>query len=103
MPPLGSQNKAFNEEEPSLDVVPHIDSRLISWCCIENGLFLAVPIHFKFSYGEATGRVDWVHAELGFANKCAALIRANVLGTVFMTKKQVVHLEPELLHHVAER
>ncbi|KAB2597348.1 UBX domain-containing protein 4 [Pyrus ussuriensis x Pyrus communis] len=51
--PLGSQNKAFKEKEPSLDSVPSMDPRRISWCCSENGLFLALPIHFEFSYGVA--------------------------------------------------
>lgn len=41
--------------------------------------------------------------ELGMANQCATLARAKVLDTVFMTKKQVVRLEPELLRHVVKR
>ncbi|KAB2597205.1 hypothetical protein D8674_000125 [Pyrus ussuriensis x Pyrus communis] len=83
-------NKAFKKEDPSLDLVPHIDPRHISWCCIESGLFPAMPIHFEFSC-----------SKLGFANQCTTLTRANVLDVVFMTKKHVVHLKLEILHHVA--
>lgn len=101
-PPLGSQSKAFKEEGPSLYSVPPIDPRYISRCCIENRLFPAVLIHFKFLCGEATSWVDWVDTELSFVNQCATLIKAKVLDAVFMNKKQVVHLEPEFLHHVVK-
>lgn len=53
-----------------------------------------MPIHFEFFYSGATGWADWVDTELGFVNQCEILTSAKVLDIVFMTKKQVVHLEP---------
>jgi len=102
-PPLGSQNKTFKEEVPSLDLVPPIDPRRISWCYIKSGLFPTMLIYFEFSYGEATGWADWVDTELSFVNQCTTLIRVKVLDVVFMTKKQVVRLEPKFLFHVVKR
>ncbi|KAB2603099.1 zinc finger MYM-type protein 1-like [Pyrus ussuriensis x Pyrus communis] len=54
-PPLGSQSKAFKEEESSLDSVLPIDPKRISRCCIKSGLFPTMSIHLELSYGEATG------------------------------------------------
>ncbi|TQE13969.1 hypothetical protein C1H46_000391 [Malus baccata] len=95
--------RLFNEEEPSLDLVHPIDPKRISRCCINSGLFPAMLIHFEFSYGTGIGWADLVDTEPSFVNQRASLTRAKVLDAIFMTKKQIVCLEPKFHHHVVKR
>ncbi|TQE10865.1 hypothetical protein C1H46_003565 [Malus baccata] len=64
-PSLDPQNKAFKEDEPFLESAPLVNPRCISRCCIENGLFTVVPIHFEFLCGEATDWAECVDAKNG--------------------------------------
>ncbi|KAB2608741.1 receptor-like protein kinase [Pyrus ussuriensis x Pyrus communis] len=51
----------------------------------------------------STGWVNRVNAKLGFTNQCTILKRAKVQDAMFLTKRQVVHVESDFLWHVVTR
>ncbi|KAL6284597.1 hypothetical protein ACE6H2_015526 [Prunus campanulata] len=75
-------------DEPLPEIVPVIDTASISRCCIEKGLFPAVPL---------------VDRELLDPSTCDILRRAQVLDAIFLSKLWDIHIEAKMLRHVVRR
>ncbi|CAL8994911.1 unnamed protein product [Prunus brigantina] len=90
-------------DEPSPETAPVVDPASISRCCIEKGLFLAVPLFFQYPCGISKGWSEWVDRELRDPSTCNILRRAQVLDAIFLSKLWDVHIEAKMLRHVVRR
>ncbi|CAL2230904.1 unnamed protein product [Prunus armeniaca] len=91
-------------DEPSPETTPVIDQNAsISRCCIEKGLFLAVPLFFQYPYSISKGWSEWVDRELRDPSICNILRRAQVLNAIFLSKLWDIHIEAKMLRHVVRR
>ncbi|PQP95311.1 uncharacterized protein Pyn_07877 [Prunus yedoensis var. nudiflora] len=78
-PPPSSKNLCEGpliDEEPAAEATPIIDPTSISRCCIEGGLFPAVPVFFQYPCGITGGWLEWVEHELGDPIKRETLRKA---------------------------
>ncbi|CAL8992531.1 unnamed protein product, partial [Prunus brigantina] len=90
-------------DEPSSETAPVVDPVSISRCCIEKGLFPAVPLFFQYPCGISKGWSEWVDRELRDPSTCAILRRAQVLDAIFLSKLWDIHIEAKMLRHVVRR
>ncbi|PQP93506.1 uncharacterized protein Pyn_29656 [Prunus yedoensis var. nudiflora] len=104
-PPLlkGVGEDAVIDGELAPDVVPVIDPASISRCCIERGLFPAVPLFFQYPCGTSKGWSEWVGRELRDPSTRDILSRAGVLDAVFLSRAWDIHVEAKMLRHVVRR
>ncbi|CAL9013011.1 unnamed protein product [Prunus brigantina] len=91
------------DEESVLETTPVIDPASISRCCIERGLFPAVPLFFQYPCGTSKGWSEWVDHELKDLSTCDVLSRAGVLDAIFISKACNIHIEAKMLRHVVRR
>lgn len=89
--------------EPAPETIPTIDPTTVSRCCIEKGLFPAVPLFFQYPCGITKGWSEWVESELANPVSLDILRRTEVLDAIFLSRKYEIHLEVELLRHVVRR
>ncbi|PQQ03683.1 uncharacterized protein Pyn_40619 [Prunus yedoensis var. nudiflora] len=92
-PPLlkGVGEDAVIDGELAPDVVPVIDPASISRCCIERGLFPAVPLFFQYPCGTSKGWSEWVDREL------------RDPSTRDVLSPWDIHVEAKMLRHVVRR
>ncbi|KAL6279072.1 hypothetical protein ACE6H2_015953 [Prunus campanulata] len=105
-PPPSSKNLCEGpliDEEPAAEAAPIIDPTSISRCCIEGGLFPAVPIFFQYPCGITGGWSEWVEHELEDPIHRDTLRKAAVLDAIFVSKRCEIYLEVQLLRHVIRR
>ncbi|CAL2230903.1 unnamed protein product [Prunus armeniaca] len=89
--------------EPSPKTTSVIDPASISRCCIQNGLFPAVPLFFKYPCSISKGWSEWVDRELRDPSTCNILRRAQVHDAIFLSKLWDIHIEAKMLRHVIRR
>ncbi|CAL8993072.1 unnamed protein product, partial [Prunus brigantina] len=101
-PPLlkGVDEDIIIDGESALETTPVIDPASISRCCIERGLFPAVPLFFQYPCGTSKGWSEWVDRELKDPSTCDVLSRAGVLDAIFTSKACDIHIEAKMLRHV---
>ncbi|CAL2229200.1 unnamed protein product [Prunus armeniaca] len=63
-------------DEPSPETAPVINPASISRCCIEKGLFPAIPLFFQYPCSISKGWSEWVDRELRDPSTCNILRRA---------------------------
>ncbi|CAL8168373.1 unnamed protein product [Prunus armeniaca] len=104
-PPLlkGADEDIIIDEEPAPKTTPVVDPASISRCCIERGLFSAIPLFFQYPYGTSKGWSEWVDRELRNPSTCDILSRAGVLDAIFISKTCDIHIEAKMLQHVVRR
>ncbi|KAI5324075.1 hypothetical protein L3X38_033148 [Prunus dulcis] len=104
-PPLlrGADEDIIIDREPAPEETPVIDPASISRCCIEKGLFPAVPLFFQYPCGTSKGWSEWVDHELKNPSTCDILNRAGVLDAIFISKACDIHIEAKMLLHVVRR
>ncbi|XP_021826614.1 uncharacterized protein LOC110767396 isoform X2 [Prunus avium] len=105
-PPPSSKNLCEGpliDEEPAAEAAPIIDPTSISRCCIEGGLFPAVPVFFQYPCGITGGWSEWVEHELEDPINRDTLRKAAVLDAIFVSERCEIHLEVQLLRHVIRR
>ncbi|CAL8992922.1 unnamed protein product, partial [Prunus brigantina] len=90
-------------DEPSSETAPVVDPVSISRCCIEKGLFPAVPLFFQYPCSISKGWSEWVDRELRDPSTCNILRRAQVLDAIFLSKLWDIHIEAKMLRHVVWR
>ncbi|PQM33573.1 uncharacterized protein Pyn_21502 [Prunus yedoensis var. nudiflora] len=90
-------------DEPSPETTPVIDPASISRCCIEKGLFPAVPLFFQYPCNISKSWSEWVDHELLDLATCNILGRAQVLDAIFLSKLWDIHIEAKMLRHVVRR
>ncbi|CAL2256593.1 unnamed protein product [Prunus armeniaca] len=90
-------------DEPSPETTPVIEPGSISRCCIEKGLFPAVPLFFQYPCSISKGWSKWVDRERRDPSTCNILRRAQVLDAIFLSKLWDIHIEAKMLRHVARR
>ncbi|CAL9025804.1 unnamed protein product [Prunus brigantina] len=96
------ENPVVGDEPPS-ETAPVVEPVSISRCCIEKGLFPAVPLFFQYPCGISKGWSEWVDRELRNPSTCAILRRAQVLDAIFLSKLWDIHIEAKMLRHVVRR
>ncbi|CAL9020850.1 unnamed protein product [Prunus brigantina] len=74
------------DDEPPLETTPVIELASISRCCIEKGLFSAVPLFFQYPCSISKGWSEWVDRELLDPSTCNILRRPQVLDAIFLSK-----------------
>ncbi|CAL9000940.1 unnamed protein product, partial [Prunus brigantina] len=82
---------------------PVVDPASILRCCIERGLFPAVPLFFQYPCGTSKGWSEWVDRELRDSSTGDILSRAGVLDGIFISKACDIHIEVKMLRHVVRR
>ncbi|CAL9029942.1 unnamed protein product [Prunus brigantina] len=104
-PPLlkSTDEDIIIDGEPVPETAPVIDPASISRCCIERGLFPAVPLFFQYPCGTSKGWSEWVDRELRDPSTCDILSRAGVLDAIFISKSCDIHIEAKMLRHVVRR
>ncbi|CAL2265915.1 unnamed protein product [Prunus armeniaca] len=90
-------------DEPSPETAPVIEPASISRCCIEKGLFPAVPLFFQYPCSISKGWSEWVNHELRDPATCNLLRRAQVLDVIFLSKLWDVHIKAKMLRHMVRR
>ncbi|CAL8175521.1 unnamed protein product [Prunus armeniaca] len=90
-------------DEPSPETAPVINPASISRCCIEKGIFPAVPLFFQYPCSISKGWSEWVDRELRDPSTCNILRRAQVLDAIFLSKLWDIHIEAKMLRHVVRR
>ncbi|CAL2246603.1 unnamed protein product [Prunus armeniaca] len=101
-PPCTSED-IFIDREPMPETTPVVDPASISRCCIERGLFLAVPLFFQYPCGTSKGWLEWVDHELQDPSACDILNQAGVLDAIFISKACEIHIKPKILQHVVSQ
>ncbi|CAL2277779.1 unnamed protein product [Prunus armeniaca] len=98
-PPLlkGADEDTIIDEEPAPEATPVIDPASISRCCIERGLFPAVPLFFQYPCSTSKGWSEWVDDELKNPSTRDILSRAGVLEAIFVSKACDIHIEVKTL------
>ncbi|CAL9005497.1 unnamed protein product, partial [Prunus brigantina] len=104
-PPLlkGADEDIIIDEEPPPEAIPVIDPASISRCCIEKGLFPAVPLFFQYPCSTSKGWSEWVDHELKNPSTRDILSRAGVLEAIFASKACDIHIEAKTLRHLVRR
>ncbi|CAL9006442.1 unnamed protein product [Prunus brigantina] len=104
-PPLlkGADEDIIIDEEPAPEAIPVIDPASISRCCIERGLFPAVPLFFQYPCSTSKGWSEWVDRELKNPSTRDILSRAGVLEAIFASKACDIHIEAMTLRHLVRR
>ncbi|CAL9011853.1 unnamed protein product [Prunus brigantina] len=104
-PPLlkSADEDIIIDGEPAPETALVIDPASISRCCIERGLFPAVPLFFQYPCGTSKGWSEWVDRELRDPSTCDILSRARVLDAIFISKACEIHIEAKMLRHVVRR
>ncbi|KAI5342822.1 hypothetical protein L3X38_010698 [Prunus dulcis] len=104
-PPLlkGADEDIIIDGELAPEATPVIDPASISRCCIEKGLFPAVPLFFQYPCSISKGWSEWVDQELRNPSTCDILRRAGVLDAIFISKACDIHIEAKMLRHVVRR
>ncbi|CAL9008802.1 unnamed protein product [Prunus brigantina] len=104
-PPLlkGANEDIIIDEEPAPEAIPVIDPASISRCCIERGLFPAVPLFFQYPCSTSKGWSEWVDRELKNPSTRDILSRAGVLEAIFASKACDIHIEAMTLRHLVRR
>ncbi|CAL8168094.1 unnamed protein product [Prunus armeniaca] len=104
-PPLlkGADEDIIIDEEPAPEATPVIDPASISRCCIERGLFPAVPLFFQYPCSTSKGWSEWVDHELKNPSTRDILSRAGVLEAIFASKACDIHIEAKTLQHLVRR
>ncbi|PQM42012.1 uncharacterized protein Pyn_17872 [Prunus yedoensis var. nudiflora] len=90
-------------DEPLPGTVPVVDPASVSRCCIEKGLFPAVPLFFQYPCSISKGWSEWVDRELLDPSTCDILRQAQVLDAIFLSKLWDIHIEAKMLRHVVRR
>lgn len=90
-------------DEPSPETSPIIEPTSISRCCIEKGLFPAVPLFFQYTCSISKGWSEWVDRKLLNPSICNIWRRAQVLDAIFLSKLWDIHIEAKMLCHVVRR
>ncbi|CAL8152432.1 unnamed protein product [Prunus armeniaca] len=96
------ENPVVNDEPPP-EIDPIIETASISRCCIEKGLFPAIPLFFQYLCSISKGWSEWVDSELLDPSTCDILRRAQVLNAIFLSKLWDIHIEAKMLRHVVRR
>ncbi|CAL8995235.1 unnamed protein product [Prunus brigantina] len=101
-PPLlkNTDEDIIIDGEPAPKATPVIDPVLISRCCIERGLFPAVPLFFQYPCGTNKGWSERVDRELRDPSTCDVPSRAGVLDAIFISKACDIHIAKTLRHVV---
>ncbi|CAL9022295.1 unnamed protein product [Prunus brigantina] len=104
-PPLlkGANEDIIIDEEPAPEAIPVIDPASISRCCIERGLFPAVPLFFQYPCSTSKGWSEWVDHELKNPSTRDILGRAGVLEAIFASKACDIHIEAKTLRHLVRQ
>ncbi|CAL8118411.1 unnamed protein product [Prunus armeniaca] len=104
-PPLlkGADEDVIIDEEPAPEATSVIDPASVSRCCIERGLFPAVPLFFQYPCSTSKGWSEWVDAELKNPSTRDILSRAGVLEAIFASKACDIHIEVKTLRHLVRR
>ncbi|CAL2234053.1 unnamed protein product [Prunus armeniaca] len=104
-PPLlkGTDEDVIIDEEPAPEATSVIDPASVSRCCIERGLFPAVPLFFQYPCSTSKGWSEWVDAELKNPSTRDILSRAGVLEAIFASKACDIHIEVKALRHLVRR
>ncbi|CAL8173510.1 unnamed protein product [Prunus armeniaca] len=104
-PPLlkGADEDVIIDEEPAPEATSVIDPASVSRCCIERGLFPAVPLFFQYPCSISKGWSEWVDAELKSPSTRDILSRAGVLEAIFASKACDIHIEAKTLRHLVRR
>ncbi|PQQ14514.1 uncharacterized protein Pyn_26596 [Prunus yedoensis var. nudiflora] len=89
--------------EPLPEILSVVDPASVSRCCIEKGLFPAVPLFFQYPCSISKGWSEWVDRELLDPSTCDILRRAQVLDAIFLSKLWDIHIEAKMLRHVVRR
>ncbi|CAL9018637.1 unnamed protein product, partial [Prunus brigantina] len=84
------ENPVVGDEPPS-ETAPVVEPVSISRCCIEKGLFPAVPLFFQYPCGISKGWSEWVDRELRNPSTCAILRRAQMLRHVVRRWSAATH------------
>ncbi|PQP91549.1 uncharacterized protein Pyn_07606 [Prunus yedoensis var. nudiflora] len=90
-------------DEPLPETVSVVDPASVSRCCIEKGLFPAVPLFFQHPCSISKSWSEWVDRELLDPSTCDILHRAQVLEAIFLSKLWDIHIEARMLRHVVRR
>ncbi|PQM42280.1 uncharacterized protein Pyn_18592 [Prunus yedoensis var. nudiflora] len=90
-------------DKPSPEIAPVIDPASISRCCIEKGLFLAIPLFFQYPCSISKGWLEWVDRKLLDPATCNILRSTQVLDAIFLSKLWDIHIEAKMLRHVVWR
>ncbi|CAL2233352.1 unnamed protein product [Prunus armeniaca] len=104
-PPLlkGADEDVIIDEEPAPEATSVIDPASVSRCCIERGLFPAVPLFFQYPCSTSKGWSEWVDDELKNPSTRDILSRAGVLEAIFASKACDIHIEVKTLRHLVRR
>ncbi|CAL8121223.1 unnamed protein product [Prunus armeniaca] len=104
-PPLlkGADEDIIVDEEPAPEATPVIDPASASRCCIERGLFPAVPLFFQYPCSTSKGWSEWVDDELKNPSTRDILSRAGVLEAIFASKACDIHIEVKTVRHLVRR
>ncbi|CAL8121399.1 unnamed protein product [Prunus armeniaca] len=99
----GADEDIIVDEEPAPEATPVIDPASVSRCCIERGLFPAVPLFFQYPCSTSKGWSEWVDDELKNPSTHDILSRAGVLEAIFASKACDIHIEVKTLRHLVRR
>lgn len=94
---------AVMDGEPAPEITPMVDPASIARCCIENGMFPAVPLFFQYPCSTSDGWSEWVDCELKDLSTYDILCRSGMLDVIFLSKPCDILIEAEILRHVVRR